>query len=133
MKLDSITPEPDALLEAWRTVRHAAMGVAGDGDGLIAAIMDVDAALREGGCGSVSEICECSGWQPIETAPKDGAESFLLTDGRVVTFGGWLTDVDHGAEYDGQFSGGDWLWIDDCDTPTHWMPLPPAPKERTEP
>jgi hypothetical protein len=64
-------------------------------------------------------------WQPIQTAPKDGA-CVLLYDNTceepVVGFwhaSGWLVAWDH-SRYDTNFPG--------CD-PTHWMPLPEPPKE----
>lgn len=65
--------------------------------------------------------------QPIETAPKDG--SWFLGFGTLHSF-------DEGNEYEvpqvqkTSFLHGDWY----CDSlggwsPTHWMPLPPAPEE----
>jgi hypothetical protein len=68
-------------------------------------------------------------WQPIETAPRDGKENVLLFDGKTVSAGGWTTDLDAGAEYEGQLGMFGWWWIEggDC-APTHWMPLPEPPK-----
>src|SRR5690606_14203541 len=40
-------------------------------------------------------------WQPIETAPKTH-DGLLLTDGRTVSQGGWLSQCDQGADYEGQ-------------------------------
>jgi hypothetical protein len=70
-----------------------------------------------------------AGWQPISSAPKDG-EDVLLTDGTVVTFGGWISDVDQGADYEGQCGLAGWwsLRSDDGFEPTHWMPLPAPPQ-----
>ena len=54
-------------------------------------------------------------WQPIETAPKDGKELILL----------WVPAMGHGLM---KWNG---IWDDrvyNCDGPTHWMPLPSAPK-----
>lgn len=68
------------------------------------------------------------GWQPIETAPKE-REGLLLSDGRVVSYGGWVSQVDQGAEYEGQWcapSAG-WWSMDRIEQPTHWMPLPEPP------
>lgn len=66
-------------------------------------------------------------WRPIETAPRDGKENVLLFDGKTVSAGGWTTDLDAGAEYEGQLGMFGWWWIEggDC-APTHWMPLPTA-------
>ena len=63
-------------------------------------------------------------WQPIETARKDGTNILLLTAGGVVEgswrWGHWCQDVIE-CSYDG--AGGP---VFAC-SPTHWMPLPPAP------
>lgn len=78
------------------------------------------------------------GWQPIETAPKDGTD-IMLSNGVVVAEGHWLhreggiterrdldgryIDQDEDEGYDG--------WIDwfggMLPEPTHWMPLPAQP------
>lgn len=59
------------------------------------------------------------GWQPIETAPKDGTP--------ILAFICWL---DGPCVHTGHFSAGE-FWPDFRDaaskTPTHWMPLPAAP------
>lgn len=65
-----------------------------------------------------------AGWQDISTAPKD--VDILLSDGTHVSQGGWVTDLDHGADYEGQLGAAGW-WHLDGDTPTHWMPLPQPP------
>ena len=58
-------------------------------------------------------------WQPIDTAPRDGTYVLLLgTAGRMAD-GKWV------ARY------GAWSWPYVLDEPTHWMPLPPEPKEQT--
>ena len=58
-------------------------------------------------------------WQPIETAPMDGTDILLgfARHDRPPVVAGWF---DCWAEYDCQniVKG----------TPTHWMPLPPAPE-----
>ena len=63
-----------------------------------------------------------AGWQPIETAPKDG-QAILVTDGMYC----------YCVEWDEEF---DWWTVDDNklgpfrlrgSAPTHWMPLPPVP------
>ena len=73
-------------------------------------------------------------WQPIETAPKDGAILIYFADGRIdpitamdiLNDAALLTDESH-------------CWLFTCDPqpnvfcgfeayPTHWMPLPQPPK-----
>jgi hypothetical protein len=64
------------------------------------------------------------GWQPIETAPKDGTRVLIRADCVVVA--GWENIFDN-----------TWGWTVVNDTwveghmATHWMPLPQAPKEQT--
>lgn len=69
-------------------------------------------------------------WHPIETAPK--GHDIILSDGKVVSLGGWLTDMDQGAEYEGQIGGAGWWSVDCIERPTHWMPLPEAPSTERE-
>ena len=67
-------------------------------------------------------------WQPIETAPKDGA-MILVND---TTFG--LTPWVAASYYAGDDWSG-WMYDDattqDCNplgpNPTHWLPVPPLP------
>jgi hypothetical protein len=75
-----------------------------------------------------------SDWQPIDTAPKDGTE-ILLFDGEVVTVGGWISEVDQGADYEGQglIAPGWWSLALKDNKPTHWQPLPPPPVTPQEP
>lgn len=63
------------------------------------------------------------GWQPIETAPRDG-EELLLTAGAAA----WLSIVV------GQFCDGFWLTQpgDFVIHPTHWRPLPEPPADSTQ-
>jgi hypothetical protein len=77
------------------------------------------------------------GWQPIETAPKDGTR-IILTDGRLVEAGAYAPNI-HGDDFP-------WAFVDDyqgIDTingsvgvevnafkaghATHWRPLPATP------
>lgn len=68
----------------------------------------------------------CSGWQPIEGAPKD--RNIILTNGKVVSEGGWLSDLDVGAEYEGQCGMAGWWSVEGMDgKPTHWQPMPSVP------
>ena len=75
-----------------------------------------------------------TGWQPIETAPRDGTE-ILMTNGVDVSSGQWLSE--YGGTYDQEGApngdGCDAGWTDWSGgmqpDPTHWMPLPPPPIE----
>jgi hypothetical protein len=63
-------------------------------------------------------LAKAAGWQPIETAPKDGTAVL-----------GW--DKDEGSDVM-HFREGLWMQrVDDAcwvRTPTHWRPLPPPPE-----
>ncbi len=64
------------------------------------------------------------GWQPIETAPRDGTE-ILLTDGVSFLVASW-------DYYDGFTGGyyGAYYEVSEhsrLNTATHWMPLPKPP------
>jgi hypothetical protein len=76
-------------------------------------------------------------WQPIETAPKDGTN--------VLLFGLWAGEIhgvhdcpsmeigyfSDGSDYEGfdwVATGGDYYCT--WGKPTHWMPLPDAPKDK---
>jgi hypothetical protein len=87
-------------------------------------------------------------WQPIESAPRDGTSILILADGMAIEAwyaqGEWSDDTPISpAEY----SGPAWVAFDDAlqfeieegagpdgqdchGTVTHWMPLPPPPKEQ---
>ena len=60
------------------------------------------------------EYVRADQWQPIETAPRDGAEIL----GYHQSLGVWIVSWDSDEE---GFSPGF--------QPTHWMPLPEPPKE----
>ena len=59
-------------------------------------------------------------WQPMETAPKNGRESLFMTEemGCVVLY------------WDDYRPENEWCSGFESEklTPTHWMPLPPAPE-----
>ena len=63
------------------------------------------------------------GWQPIETAPKDGAVVVLLNDDGDIIAARFGTD---GWWYD----AGDGCWNDAF--MTHWMPLPAPPAAQAQ-
>lgn len=85
------------------------------------------------------EACRNAGWQPIETAPKDGTSVLLLIgdadhalhdDTYAVSIGSY--GVEGGPEYDPTWNFAGWCWTHDHytrgeGTPTHWMPLPLPP------
>jgi hypothetical protein len=77
-------------------------------------------------------INETTGWQPIETAPKDGTE-ILIWDGTWVhttvrVFNDWLGSSGGVPFFDDDGSDREYapghLYL----APTHWMPLPEPPK-----
>jgi hypothetical protein len=70
-----------------------------------------------------------SKWQPIETAPKDGTHFLAVgPDGEI----GIVSRHDHGGEKRNPKHHYE-CWVTDFNSakglpPTHWMPLPEAPK-----
>ena len=75
-----------------------------------------------------------TGWQPIETAPRDGTE-ILMTNGVDVSSGQWFSAYGGTCDQTGTPNGDDrdaeWMdWSGGMQPdPTHWMPLPPPPIE----
>jgi Lar family restriction alleviation protein len=64
-------------------------------------------------------------WQPIETAPKDGNPFLAFCDMDGAKFQTVLTWEEVGAKYPWR----DWNGVGiHNEVPTHWMPLPSAPK-----
>lgn len=67
-----------------------------------------------------SQDCpRCSGWQPIETAPKDTTEVIVMIRPKVIRLGWYFAP-----------SSMTFGWRDENNRsikPTHWMPLPPPP------
>lgn len=61
-----------------------------------------------------SALLPNNGWQPIETAPKDGATILLLCTSGGIADGCW----------DIRDESWNYAYLD----PTHWQPLPAAPK-----
>jgi hypothetical protein len=77
------------------------------------------------------------GWQPIETAPKDGSRILLWDDNlKIAVSGNWHVEPTMDNPSDGYTPVWAW-WVSDWDildmwedsTPTHWMPLFEPPKE----
>lgn len=78
-----------------------------------------------------------SGWQPMETAPKDGTEVLLVVERRAGTRWGMLVGHympgGHCIEDHPPIDSGWYFWqgsrFDKAAKPTHWMALPVAPEE----
>lgn len=69
-----------------------------------------------------------SEWQPIETAPKDGAPFLACMDWRVDDLGKccvirWRAPISSRSPGQWLSIPGDWSY-----RPTHWMPLPEPPQ-----
>ncbi len=111
-----------------------------DGQWLIDRLKDLDPtgpkpAVIEAAAVSRVQTPEPSGWQPIETAPKDGRPVWLIEDGAPLGLtvqhqfaGVWWTDKRYVA-------GGCWQLVDrdSVGSPTHWMPLAAPPEEPRRP
>lgn len=106
--MTSTPPLTDAALIAWVKEERRTIGF---GSRLRADILDAIAARLEQ-----------TGWQPIETAPKDGTVVLLRWSEwpRMAMTGYWLEgwaveDKEHGH------------YVLRCVEPIHWMPLPAPP------
>jgi hypothetical protein len=79
-------------------------------------------------------------WQPIETAPKDGTNVLLWEKYSITPFVGywlscgnsgfWYADLEH-VDAEGGWDGAIAVSKVDQEFVSHWMPLPPPPKEPT--
>jgi hypothetical protein len=85
----------------------------------------------------VGEVEQVSEWQPIETAPKDGTDVIVMymhIETQCV-FNAFYASEGHGWEkrdvgwWSYEHSEVSRILLNDFMTPTHWMPLPPPPKE----
>lgn len=67
-----------------------------------------------------------AGWQPIETAPKDGANVLLINRKGHIAAGLWLDGILGTGWF---LRGGNQpnVFFNEPHGPTHWMPLPAAP------
>lgn len=88
----------------------------------------LEAADRLTALSSGNEVAKVVGWQPIETAPKDGTPIIAVRDewvrAREVA---WYWDArspDEPAAFRPKYSGGQ---------PSHWMPLPAPPASDAAP
>ena len=74
------------------------------------------------------------GWQPIETAPKDGTPILAFCVHLNARLAG--EDVAEWTEIVTtrwiDFNGGGWTWNGICGVHTHWMPLPSPPSEGSQ-
>lgn len=106
----------DAILRgAGSALRHYTMQKSRD---------DMRAALR-----SAITAAQPEGWQPIETAPRDGTSILILYNGcaieacwECVEYGDWESWSESVYWWSSELN-----CLDDGDEPTHWMPLPAAP------
>jgi len=119
-----------AAMAGYRPERHAAMDA--DVAKIAAAITAVKATLAQ------------DSWQPIATAPKTGRKVILFYLNRNslprTVMARWVTD-EEAAETDGEGVGLEAGWYECIDNwdytevaiyegePTHWMPLPEAPRK----
>ena len=98
-----------AALEAISVLNNCYFTVAGGCERaeVINAIEKLEAALAQH---------KNNGWQPIETAPKDG--TYIL-----------LAESKTKEVFEGSYFGGFWFNSGgDCVYATHWMPLPAPPE-----
>lgn len=69
----------------------------------------------------VAELEQAGEWRDISTAPKDGTDVLIFQAGYEGVYLCWYDDSDG-------------VWFDERDNsyaPTHWLPLPSPPKEKT--
>ena len=98
----------------------------GDGPVVVHDIEGLRALLRE--AAAALEAAREDAWQPIETAPKDGALVLLCRIGVTSTWPAWWRQR---KAFDRRHKTG---WHSSMNSPikfspTHWMPLPAPPKE----
>lgn len=80
----------------------------------------------------LSSSPEAAGWHPIATAPKGGT-NIILSDGSLVSEGGWISAADQGAEPEEEFRiAAGWWSLETIEHPTHWQPLPSPPEAARE-
>lgn len=117
---------PEALLEAGKILARnlrLVYGAAGQAE-TVDALVDALSAAQPAPGGQET------GWQPIDTAPKDGTR-VLLCDAcfaypkaypQCVAQGFWL-ETGHWGYWADRISDFQLVWF----APTHWMPLPEPP------
>ena len=77
---------------------------------------------------AIAVVREREGWQPIETAPKDGTEVLLAGVCVKPSIDAGLPTVVK-AHWTA-FNGGGWVWHGAASHFTHWRPLPAPPEAR---
>jgi hypothetical protein len=77
------------------------------------------------------------GWQPIDSAPKDGTEILVYCPAGQQAKSGWaFGPAIQSVKWDGSLTHQNSMWwtltgyheADAWPEPTHWMPLPPPPE-----
>lgn len=92
---------------------------------------DFEALLHE--AADALEAAREDGWQPMETAPKDGTRVLLWIEWSDVPVVGefshdrWWADTEHYEVSCGAYCYGGSVSSDKNMKPTHWHPLPPPP------
>jgi hypothetical protein len=81
----------------------------------------------------ITRLRERTEWRDIATAPKDGT-IIHIADARDVHAAFW--DADRDAKFPWRFMDNDEesamnAWMDGKHGPTHWLPLPPPPGDKT--
>lgn len=124
-----------ALIAELRNAAPALLAAAASVGELQVAVMDANAAaamaqadaIRQRPRAEATERApeQAAGWQPIESAPKDGTHVLVL-DAHAPNVppttvhwfnGGWHLSVNQRGEFS------EYIW----GTPSHWMPLPKPP------
>jgi len=120
-KIERLTKELDAYCEKW----HKELALGDELRQQLSAAVTHGAELMRGR----------EGWQPIETAPKDGTDILVMymhIDTQIVHNAFWNEYEDCDDSETGwwsyEHSEVSRIKLDDWMTPTHWMPLPAAPK-----
>jgi hypothetical protein len=75
-------------------------------------------------------------WQPIKTAPRDGTNILLRFGSDGVSQGKYIPGLPHPWQFIDTNNGVSWLInyaTDGSGGPSHWMPLPTATTQQTEP
>jgi hypothetical protein len=73
-------------------------------------------------------------WKTIETAPKDGTRILVYQDGEMEVadwythkYPATYTERPDGLYEKNETEGSSWWNANECQHPTHWMPLPAPP------
>ncbi len=103
----------EALIEKW--VHNSRLQTYEDRERFRKEAGDALAALRQGPAAAPTPSAE--GWQPIETAPKDGTKILAAND-HDYYIAEWSTNAN------GSFN---WNNTEYTFTPAHWLPLEPLP------